>query len=181
MNFLKPAACCSILLLAVMALSTARLNAEPSALTGLAAKLDHHLVVLDHGALKPFDAASLSKVKYFAFYYSASWCPPCRIFTPKLVDFYKSFKPEHPNFELIFVDQDPDPDAMLAYMKGDAMPWPTVRFEDVDSITADQDHGEYIPDLMLVSADGKVLYHSTAGPDYVEPGQVLNEIKSLVH
>ena len=101
-------------------------------LTGVAAKMGRHLVSLQDGHLKTVDAAGLSGVKYWAIYYSASWCPPCRAFTPKLVEFYNSFKPQHPNFELIFVNEDQSEDAMLAYMQGDAMPWPAVRFDDID-------------------------------------------------
>jgi nucleoredoxin len=149
--------------------------------TGFAAKFNHHLVVLDGGSLKPFDASSLKDVKYFAFYYSASWCPPCRAFTPKLVDFYKSFKPQHPNFELIFVNHDNSADDMLSYIKTDGMTWPSVRFDDIDSTKANQYCGDGIPDLVLVSADGKVLSDSFQGSEYVGPYKVMDDIKSMVH
>jgi nucleoredoxin len=148
---------------------------------GFAAKFNHHLVVLDNGNLKPFDAAALKDVKYFAFYYSASWCPPCRAFTPKLVDFYKSFKAQHPNFELIFVNHDQSADDMLAYMKTDGMAWPAVRFDDIDSTKANQYCGEGIPDLVLVDAGGKVLSDSFQGSEYVGPYKVMDDIKSMVH
>ena len=160
---------------------TAGLSLGDSAtLTGFAAKFNHHLVVLDEGNLKPFDAAALKNVKYFAFYYSASWCPPCRAFTPKLVDFYKSFKPQHPNFELIFVNHDNSADDMLTYIKTDGMTWPSVRFDDIDSTKANQYCGEGIPDLVLVDADGKVLSDSFQGSEYVGPYKVMNDIKSMV-
>ena len=107
---------------------------DSDAPSGFAAKFDHHLVSLDNGNLKPFDAAGLKDVKYFAIYYSASWCPPCRAFTPKLVEFYNSFKAQHPNFQLIFVNHDNSADDMLNYMKTDSMPWPAVRFDDIKSM-----------------------------------------------
>src|SRR6266571_1608444 len=89
--------------------------------TGIAQKFGNSLMILD-GAGKPqsVDAAKLAGVKYWAFYYSASWCPPCRAFTPVLVDFYRGFKPSHPEFELIFVNDDRNESAMLSYMKSDA-------------------------------------------------------------
>jgi nucleoredoxin len=153
---------------------------DSQSLSGFAAKFNHHLVVLDNGNLKPFDASTLKNVKYFAFYYSASWCPPCRAFTPKLVDFYKSFKAQHPNFDLIFVNHDSSADDMLAYMKTDAMAWPAVRFDDIDSTKANQYCGEGIPDLVLVDASGKVLSDSFQGSEYVGPYKVMDDIKSMV-
>ena len=107
--------------------------------------------------------------------------PPCRAFTPKLVDFYKQFKSQHPNFELIFVNHDESGDAMLEYMKTDAMPWPAVRFDDIESVKANKYCGAGIPDLVLVDADGKVLSDSFNGQEYVGPEKVMDDIKSLVH
>lgn len=153
---------------------------DPAQLTGFPAKFNGHLVSLDDGRLKSFDASTLKNVKFWAFYYSASWCPPCRAFTPKLVEFYKQFKPQHPNFELIFVNHDQSADDMLAYMKTDAMTWPAVRFDDIDQVKANQYCGEGIPDLVLVDANGKVLSDSFKGSEYVGPEQVMDDIKAMV-
>jgi len=153
---------------------------NPVSLTGFPAKFDHHLVTLDDGKLKAFDASDLKQVKYYAFYYSASWCPPCRAFTPDLVAFYKDFKPKHPNFELIFVNHDENEDAMLAYMKTDAMAWPAVRFDDIEQVKANRYCGPGIPDLVLVDADGKVLSNSFNGEEYVGPQKVIEDIKTMV-
>jgi nucleoredoxin len=145
-------------------------------------KFKGHLIVLDQGRPKAFDASTLKDVKYWAFYYSASWCPPCRAFTPQLVDFYKDFKKNHPNFELIFVNDDRSEDDMLAYMNTDAMSWPTVRFSDIEDsrLGAKKYCGPGIPCLVLTDANGKVLSDSFHGKDYVGPEQVIEDIKKLV-
>ena len=158
---------------------TAGLSLGDSAkLTGFPAQFDHHLVSLQDGQLKPFDASTLKGVKFWAFYYSASWCPPCRAFTPKLVDFYNDFKPKHPNFELVFVNHDRDEGDMLDYMKGDSMPWPAVHFDDIDSTQANKFCGPGIPDLVLTDADGNVLSDSFDGGSYLGPYKVLDDIKA---
>jgi nucleoredoxin len=179
----RKAFCAALLLLVSSLCASEAQTAAPASAdpTGLGAKFSYHLVKLDGDVLKPFDTASLNNVKFFAFYYSASWCPPCRVFTPKLVDFYKSFKPEHPDFEVIFVCHDNSADDMLAYMKADAMTWPAARFEDIDGSNANQYCGDGIPDLVLVDASGKVLSNSFMDGNYVGPQKVMDDIKRLVH
>ena len=147
-------------------------------LTGFPARFDHHLVTLQDGQFKPLDVSALKGVKFWAFYYSASWCAPCRAFTPTLVDFYHEFKPKHPNFELIFVNHDQTEDAMLDYMKSDAMPWPAVRFDDRAGTKANEFYGRGIPDLVLVDANGNVLSDSFDGFQYVGPNKVIDDIKA---
>ena len=154
------------------------LSSAPSILD----RFDQHLVMLDkNGTLAPLDASALKNVKYFAFYLSASWCPPCRLFTPKLVDFYKSFKPQHPDFELIVVNHDASAQDMLAYMKDDAMPWPAVQYDAIDNTGLNSfDSDGYLPDLILVDAQGKVVSDSFQGADYAGPEKVLDDIKRIV-
>jgi len=46
--------------------------------------LSPNLIQVKDGKAEPFKAGE--KPKFTAIYYSAHWCPPCRAFTPKLVD-----------------------------------------------------------------------------------------------
>jgi nucleoredoxin len=146
------------------------------------AKFKGHLIVMDHGTPKEFDASTLKDVKYWAFYYSASWCGPCRAFTPQLVDFYKYFKKSHPNFEVIFVGNDGTQAAMLAYMKADGMPWPSMKYPDLDqpAVSVKKYFGPGIPDLVLTDENGKVLSDSFHGTDYTGPTKVMEDIKKMV-
>ena len=153
---------------------------DAAQLTGFPAKFDGHLVSLANERLQKFDASTLKTVKFWAFYYSASWCPPCRAFTPTLVEFYKDFKGQHPNFELIFVNHDNSEDDMLSYMKTDGMTWPAVRFDDIERVKANQYCGRGIPDLVLVDANGKVLSNSFDGSEFLGPQKVIDDIKSMV-
>ncbi len=139
-----------------------------------------HLIVMDHGTPKDFDASTLSNVKYWAFYYSGSWCPPCQAFTPHLVDFYRYFKKSHPNFELIFVDRDPTEAGLLAYMTADEMTWPALKHADrfLSTVVAlKQSKG--IPELLLTDENGKTLSDSTR-PNGTDPGRVMDDIKKMV-
>jgi len=44
--------------------------------------------------------------KVLGLYFSASWCPPCHSFTPKLVETFKAVKAAGKKFEIIFVSSD---------------------------------------------------------------------------
>ena len=141
-----------------------------------------HLIVMDHGTPQAFDTATLKDVKFWAFYHSASWCPPCRAFTPQLVDFYNYFKKSHPNFELIFVSADRDESKMLAYMKDDGMTWPALKFTESGwpGVSVQKYFGSGIPDLVLTDENGKVLSSSFNGGEYTGPTKVLDDIKKMV-
>jgi len=152
-------------------------------LSGIAAKFQNSLMILDdNGNPSALDSSKLAGVKYWAFYYSASWCPPCRAFTPDLVSFYRDFKPSHPEFELIFVNDDRSEDAMLDYMKNDSMPWPAIWYADINNpeLEARKYCGEGIPCLVLVDSDGQVISDTFQGGQYTDPHHVIDDIRATV-
>lgn len=143
----------------------------------VATTLKGDLVSVDGKKVRKFDDAPLATTKYFAVYFSASWCGPCKAFTPDLVNWYQQKKPAHPEFELIFVSNDNDEDSMAAYMTEDKMPWPALKYSKIrtnKSLT--QLAGTGIPCLVFIDADGKVLSHSYQGKSYVGPRKVLADI-----
>jgi nucleoredoxin len=69
--------------------------------------------------------------KVVGIYFSAHWCPPCRGFTPKLVEWYKNFKANHPradDFEIVFASSDRDEAAFKDYFA--EMPWAAIPYAD---------------------------------------------------
>jgi len=65
-------------------------------------------------------ASSLAGKAAVGLYFSAHWCPPCRKFTPQLVQFYKTHS-QTKNFEIIFISSDSDEPAFNTYYG--EMPW----------------------------------------------------------
>lgn len=63
-------------------------------------------------------------VKSVGFYFSAHWCPPCRAFTPKLVELYNEAQTTSNGFRLVFVSSDRDETSFDEYRS--TMPWPAV-------------------------------------------------------
>jgi nucleoredoxin len=117
--------------------------------------------------------------KYTALYFSAHWCPPCRMFTPKLVEWYNEFKAKHPDFELVFVSSDRDHAAMEEYMKGDKMPWPAVVYDKAQSEMFRKFSSQGIPYLVLIDNDGKALT-AQPGNEWQSPQEVLTKIEKIV-
>ena len=131
--------------------------------------------------VETFDATALQNTKYYAIYYSASWCGPCRAFTPDLVKWYKRNKPKNPNFELIFVSSDRSAADMAAYMKDDDMEWPALAYDKKASTPAlTQYSGRGIPCLVLIDDTCKVLSHSYVDEKYVGPRAVLEDIEKTL-
>ncbi|MDB6132943.1 MAG: Thioredoxin [Verrucomicrobiales bacterium] len=115
--------------------------------------------------------------RYYAFYFSAHWCPPCRAFTPKLVEFYNAQEGKKKDFEIIFVSSDHSEEEMEEYMKVDSMPWPVISYRNVARMKEIKEFcGDGIPCLVLVDRDGKVISDTNVGGQYLGPQKVMNDI-----
>ncbi len=68
--------------------------------------------------------------KYYVIYQSASWCKPCSLFTPKLVEFYNHNNTAYKNFEVIFISHDRNEEEMKNYMINANMPWSAVKLSE---------------------------------------------------
>ncbi len=144
------------------------------------AAVSEKIVTLQNGGFVTAPATRLAGVRYLAIYYSAHWCPPCRGFTPELVEAYKTLKEKHPEFEVIFVSSDHDENAMKDYMSEYRMAWPALRFGEKKNLAAlrrpKNENG--IPNLVFMDSDGKDLSLSfNADGSYRGPRAVLADIR----
>lgn len=146
----------------------------------IASQLQGQLITVRNGETVPFLETTGRQVKYYAIYFSAHWCPPCRAFTPELVAWYNKHRATHPEFELIFVSSDRSPLEMTNYMSGAAMPWPAVAFDKKKSSGLTSYAGNGIPCLVLTDADGKVLADSFVNGKYRGPRPVLAEMSKVL-
>jgi thiol-disulfide isomerase/thioredoxin len=122
---------------------------------------------------KPAPPGALTSAKRMLVYFSASWCPPCRAFTPQLVEWYKAHG-DLRTLPLLFVSHDRNVTAMRQYMSDDHMPWWGVAFDSASAVALRQAYcGPGIPDLVLLDDHGQVIGDSFAGMRYLGPEQVL--------
>lgn len=145
-------------------------------MTAMHRRLSGKLVQLAGNNLQPVDDAKLAGVKYFGLYYSASWCGPCRQFTPGFVNTYRQIKQKYPQFEVVFISADRSAGDMREYMKADRMPWTALKY-DLRQQNPEllRYAGDGIPCLVLVDSAGRVLADSYVSDNYIGPGAVLRE------
>lgn len=158
-------------------------NAIPAAPTNkIVDRLTGKLVLWNGRELERFDASALKAKKYLAIYFSASWCDPCRQFTPRVVAWYKQQQAELDTFDVIFVSRDHSKDAMVEYMKQDAMPWPALSFSKTDqrSSPLEKYAGRGIPCLVVIDPGGKVISHSYKGEEFIGPSKVIKDLEGLL-
>ena len=147
----------------------------------MAKAVEDKLVVPSGNRLVEFKSDAASTPEYYAFYFSAHWCPPCRKFTPKLVDFYNRNHRANSNFEIIFVSSDRSEKDMLKYMKEARMPWPALDFNKKhQSGDITRYAGSGIPCLVVVDKNGKVVSDSYVRGNYRGPVPVMNELEKLI-
>ena len=100
-------------------------------------------------------SSSSLKNKYIGLYFSASWCGPCRSFTPELI----KFRNEHAeNFEVVLVGGDGSPKAQSKYIKKYNMPWLAMENQSEEAKAASKNlQVQYIPYLVILAPDGRVI------------------------
>ncbi len=108
------------------------------------------------------DGEPVEDQKLTGVYFSAHWCPPCKIFTPKLVEVYNQAKEEGVDFEIVFVSSDHSEEEMQEYMREAKMPWLALPYDSKDTDRAKEFKSQTlesrgIPYLVILNADGEVV------------------------
>jgi thiol-disulfide isomerase/thioredoxin len=142
--------------------------------------LEGDLEKLTGKSLKPCKDAT-KPTKYYVFYHTASWCPPCRKFTPSLVDFYNKHKPNNTEFELILITHDSDEKKMEEYTVEKQMPWPQLKLSKTERFKKEFKHpGRGIPNLVITDLKGEIIKNSYDGDNYIGPNAVMNHLETLL-
>ncbi|XVE92415.1 hypothetical protein REPUB_Repub01dG0095100 [Reevesia pubescens] len=98
--------------------------------------------------------------KTVLLYFSAHWCPPCRAFTPKLVEAYKTIKAKDEAFEVVFISSDRDQSSFEEYYS--EMPWLALPFGDARKpLLSRKFKVRGIPMLITIGPTGKTVTKET--------------------
>lgn len=97
---------------------------------------------------------ALKSRKYVGIYSSASWCGPCRIFTPKLLEFAEKNKGK---IDIVLLGFHWTKEDVCKYMKKYKMPWAgTYRTENVEAFVT-RHRIEGIPDFKVFTHAGELV------------------------
>ena len=106
----------------------------------------------------------LETERVIGLYFSASWCPPCKKFTPQLSTTYSELKKQNRDFEIVFCSWDNKPEEYLRYAS--EMPWVRLPFRDPRIQQLSKAYNvNSIPTLVMVRANDNGLITKNARKD----------------
>jgi nucleoredoxin len=146
-------------------------------------KFKGHLVVLKDDHLQAAAPGALDRVKYVTFLFDASWAKPAHEVIQHILPFYYTLKSNHPEYEMIFVDDQESAGNMEHYMASFKMPWPAVRPGDtgLPDLNLKKFEGDgSIPCLVLVDDSGKILSNSWVNGTWVGVFPVLQDTEKIL-
>ena len=96
----------------------------------------------------------------------ATWCPPCRVEVPNLLEIYRKFKDE--DFVLISVSLDRDLTAARKFVKDKEMDWVHIIDWEAGREIATLYQVEYIPSTFVINRKGKIEARQLRGDELKE-------------
>jgi thiol-disulfide isomerase/thioredoxin len=126
--------------------------------------LGESLVMRDGRTVKSIDAALLGK-RIVMLYFSASWCPPCRQFTPMLAKFYREMRAAGRSLECVFVSADRDEGSFKTYLAEHHGDWCAIPYGSSSrNNTSAYFKVQGIPRLVVFSGStGKIVCNNAVG------------------
>ena len=129
----------------------------------------------------PYTSRSLEDTQIFVLYYGASWCPPCRQFTPGFVKYIKRVLPSNPRLSVAMMSNDKDEAQMRSYMTEEHMPWPAAPFAAMQNsplLLSYEKNG--IPQVVILDRQGKVLAENYDGDQYLAPMAAVQSLAKIL-
>mmetsp|Transcript_4700 Transcript_4700/g.6710 ORF Transcript_4700/g.6710 Transcript_4700/m.6710 type:complete len:145 (+) Transcript_4700:87-521(+) len=127
---------------------------------------------------KEVDSKDVLTAPIILYYCSAHWCPPCRKFTPQLVEYYKEWNANEKRVEVVFVTFDKQEAQFKEYFG--EMPWLAIPYGDerIKKLQAKLEP-EGIPFLVCVDQNEKVLDDEATETVMIHKGKAADEFAKL--
>jgi peroxiredoxin len=93
----------------------------------------------------------------------ATWCPPCRVEIPNLLELYRLFK--NKKFVLISISLDRDISLAREFVKEKEMNWMHIIDSESSGRIASLYEIEYIPAIFIIDGKGKIVARNLRGAE----------------
>lgn len=121
------------------------------------------------------DNPGLEKQRYILLYFADGSSKASARITSQLRYYYEKNKKGN-NFEVLFVSADASAPKMTNHMAKQAMPWPALRFQAIESSGLLEHSGKVLPAMALLDAKGQVIASSEVDGQYKGCGAVLDAL-----
>jgi thiol-disulfide isomerase/thioredoxin len=102
----------------------------------------------------------------------ATWCPPCRLEVPHLLDIFREYPRR--DFVIISISLDRDTDAAGKFVQEKGMNWRHIMDRDAAGRIADLYQVQYIPSTFLLDRSGRLAARDLRGGELkAKIGQLL--------
>lgn len=148
----------------------------------LADAVSGRLRILQDGKLVPYAAKDRPEPALYLVYFGAFWCPPCRAFSPTLVDFYHQLSGLPPGLlDVLYVSSDRSRSEQTAYANEVRMPWPILDYNAIGEVSAvERWKGPGIPDVVVLTRNGDIVFNTYHGETYLGPQSVLDDLQPFL-
>ena len=119
-------------------------------------------------------AEAFSELPIVCLYFAAKSSPPCRIFTPVLMSFYREINLINKSFEIIYVPRDKDQESYISYLQ--QMPWISIPLDEEQRIIDFKQLYKIqgIPSLVVLGVKGELITLD-GRKDIIEKGELAFE------
>lgn len=103
------------------------------------------------------------RADYYLYFFTASWCSPCRAVTPKIIAEYPAMMTNR-HLEVILVSLDDTPEQALAYLRKYNAPFAAIMHSSLKDVALPGCPSEItaIPHIIVVDAHGNFIYRGHA-------------------
>ena len=96
----------------------------------------------------------------------ATWCPPCRVEVPFLLDVFKTFKDR--DFVMVSISLDRDLEAARRFVKEKGMDWVQVIDREAGDRLSSLYAVDYIPATFIIDRQGRIVAQNLRGAELKE-------------
>lgn len=103
------------------------------------------------------------RADYYMYFFTASWCSPCRAVTPKIIAEYPAMMTNR-HMEVILVSLDDTPEQALAYLRKYNAPFAAIMHSSLKDVALPGCPSEItaIPHIIVVDNHGNFIYRGHA-------------------